>query len=259
MIESLKNRVVQIIKRSDELFLSDIVNAYSEKSESNLITSADYQVQDFLTSELCRLLPNSRVLSEENTGSHDIKLNKESGYIWVIDPIDGTTNFVHRHPHYCTSVSLFHNDEIVLGVIYSPSSNELFHAIAGEGAFLNGNRIFTSTVIDIHDSLIGFGFPYDKTKVDAILSIVRRVIDNVHDLRRTGSASLDLAYVSCGRLDGYFEFDLEIWDYSAGCLILKEAGGRIANWEGDENLRYCKSDIIATNTFLYKQLLEYLK
>jgi myo-inositol-1(or 4)-monophosphatase len=253
-INYIKTHLLKIIKEAGNIILKNrsINIQYKNCEYKNIVTNIDYKVQNFLIDKLLTLIPEASVISEEK---REKKEKNGKKFIWIIDPIDGTTNFTHHYPYFCISIALIKDDIIILGAIYNPISDELFYAIKNKGAFLNDQPIFVSKTSKLENSLIGFGFPYDPKKTQSIIKITNNIIHYVQDLRRTGSAALDLAFIACGRLDGFFEFDLEIWDYAAGSLLVSEAQGIVTNWNG-ALLSNRKSNIIATNNKIYNNLLK---
>jgi myo-inositol-1(or 4)-monophosphatase len=179
-----------------------------------------------------------------------------NGRTWLVDPIDGTTNFAHGFPVYCVSIGLWENHEPQMGLVLEVSRNECFTAIKGKGAFLNGNPITVSKQDDPSNALIGTGFPYnDLSLVDHYLQFFRMLMTNVQGLRRPGAASYDLCCVACGRFEGFYEYSLNPWDVGAAALIVEEAGGKISDWSGGKNWLFGKR-IIAGNTSLHTFLLD---
>jgi len=159
----------------------------------------------------------------------------------------------------CTSIALVKNNEPIIGVIYNPVTKEIFRALKGNNSYLNDKKIKVSKNNILKKSILGFGFPYDKTKVLPTIDLLKKIVPASQDLRRTGSAALELAYVACGRIDGFFEFDLEIWDYAAGGLIISEAGGFISDWK-NRNLNFKgKNNVIASNKIIHNELFELIK
>lgn len=251
---SLQTQVLNIVKESGDIVKGLLTqdNILEEKGQDNFLTYIDLEVQRFLIEKLSFLLPESTIISEEK---ENLNINS-SEFIWVIDPIDGTTNLIHNYPHFCTSVALVKKGKPIFGVISNPITSELFHSILNNGAFLNNQKISVSETSTLANSIIGFGFPYDKQKISNTIEKIKAVINSSQDLRRTGSAALDLAYVACGRLDGYFEFDLEIWDYIAGYLLIKEAGGAITDMSNDEFGSFSKTNLVASNGLIQTELIQ---
>jgi len=201
----------------------------TKSAEVDLVTEVDRACEDLMVAAIQSERPDDAILAEEG-GLRD---RPGATFRWVIDPLDGTTNFAHAYPCFCVSIGVERGDEVVVGVVYNPILDELFHAVRGEGAFLNGEPIHASPETELDHSLIATGFAYDrrKSKRDN-LSELASFLENARAIRRDGSAALDLCAVACGRLDGYWEFKLAPWDVSAGGLIVEEAGGRISDRTG---------------------------
>ncbi|RRN76391.1 inositol monophosphatase, partial [Pseudoxanthomonas sp. SGD-10] len=188
-------------------------------------------------------------IAEENK---DIERSEE--YNWIIDPLDGTTNFIHGIPAFAVSIALQHSDEIVLGVVYEIGKDECFYAWKDSKAYLNGGEIRVSENKKVADTLLATGFPYyDFTRKDSYLELFGDLIQNCHGLRRIGAASVDLAYTACGRFDGYFEYNLKPWDIAAGMFIVERAGGKVIDFTGKGNMLK-DGDIIATNGYISDEL-----
>lgn len=228
-----------------------------EKNLADFVTNIDFKVEQTLIEGL-KEIDNIPCLAEESNqfiNCHNY---------WAIDPIDGTTNLIHKYPSYCVSIAKVKNGITEYGFVYNLASKELFIGIRGQGSYLlnsrnaKQNKICVSDIYHLSDSLIGFGCPYDKSKTDKIFMISNKILKDCHDLKRNGPASLDICYVASGRFDGYYECDLKEWDYKAAKLILEEAGGKITNWHG-ENVRKGTSNIVASNGKLHEQILNYLK
>jgi myo-inositol-1(or 4)-monophosphatase len=193
-----------------------------KSAEIDLVTEVDLWSERFLMGKIQKHFPGHSILSEES-GIH----TGEEGYEWVIDPIDGTTNYAHGFPFFSISVAVKYHGEAVIGVVYAPKLNELYEAIKGEGAFLNGSPINVSKTKELNQAIIATGFPYDRaTDPNNNVKQFSEVVTKVQGIRRTGSAALDLCQVAAGRFDGYWEFKLNQWDIEAGILIVNEAGGR---------------------------------
>ena len=200
------------------------------KSNINLVTRADQESEEYVCNALQKEYPEDGILAEEG-----FRVESKSGDTWVVDPLDGTTSFSHGFPCFAVSIALVDKEnQPVLAVVYNPFYNELYSAIKGSGATLNNKKIQVSDIKVMEKSLIGTGFPYTrKTEMELILQRLSRILYTVHDIRRTGAASLDLCYVACGRLEGYYETGLQPWDVAAGLLIVEEAGGRSSLFNGD--------------------------
>ena len=220
------------------------------KGRIDLVTETDMAVEAMLKEELAKLLPGSDFLAEET--AKDTPLGE---FTWIIDPIDGTTNFAHGLPFVANSIGLWHEDRVVLGVVNLPLMGEIFTAIEGQGAFMNGQPITVSGETNMERSLLATGFPYDiDTHLDTVLRHFKTLLPLTQGIRRPGAAALDLAYVACGRYDGFFESALNPWDTAAGILLVKEAGGRVSEFDAGIPYEFGSSTILATNGGIHEEL-----
>ncbi len=200
------------------------------KGKSDLVSYVDKTAEEIIVDAVKNLLPDAGFLTEENTVA---QASKE--FTWIIDPLDGTTNFIHGMPSFAVSIALQQQDRIVLGVIYEITRDELFSAVVGNGAYMNDKKISVSKATYIDDSLFATGFPiHNFEKLQEYLAILNELMRNSHGLRRLGSAATDMAYVACGRCDGFFEYNLNPWDVAAGVIIVQEAGGTVADFQGGD-------------------------
>lgn len=214
------------------------------KGLNDLVSYVDKTSEKLLVDKLSEIFPNAGFIVEENTKSE----TKE--YNWIVDPLDGTTNFIHGIPCYAISIALEHKGEIIIGVVYEVAQNECFFAYKGGGAFLNGNRIHVSDRKVLSESLIATGFPiYNFSRLDSFISTLTYLMKNTHGIRRIGAAAADLCYLACGRVDAFFEYNLNAWDVAAGALIVKEAGGTVSDFKSEQNWLFDK-EIMATNAHL---------
>lgn len=226
----------------------------SKSQPIDLVTEVDHACEAHIVETLARERPEDAILAEEGRGED----RAEARFRWVIDPLDGTTNFAHGYPHFAVSIGVEERDALLLGVVYDPMLDELYHAIAGGGAFLNGDRLHVSAEKQLDRSLVATGFSYDKAvSEDDNLAEVRVALKAVRDLRRGGSAALDLCYVAAGRLDGYWEHKLQRWDVAAGGLIVREAGGRVTDREAGEGWRSGRA-LVSSNGAIHDALLAVL-
>lgn len=204
-----------------------------------------------LIDDLSKIIPGSSFLAEESG-----EKNTGSEWTWIVDPLDGTTNYIHGIPLFSVSIGLLKNGKLFAGVVHEPNLNETFHAVKGEGAFLNGNLIKVTNTGAMKDSLWATGFPYhDFDKIDEYMEFIQYSIRHTHGLRRLGSAAVDLVYTAAGRIDGFFEFGLNPWDVAAGALIVQEAGGIVTDFSGSDGFVFNR-EIIACNPELYKEFFE---
>lgn len=239
-LETLTKRVVEIAIEAGAFIRQERKNFTKEKVElkgkSDLVSYVDRETEKMLVSHLSALIPNSGFLTEEKTITQETK-----EYTWIIDPLDGTTNFVHSIPNYCVSIALMHNEEIIVGVVYEIANDECFNAWKGGGAFMNGQPIRVVSEDQIEDNVFGTGFPiHNFEQIDKYLAILNQLMKNTHGLRRMGSAAADMAYVACGRYGGFFEYNLNPWDIAAGVLLVQEAGGKVSDFSGGENFLFGK-------------------
>jgi myo-inositol-1(or 4)-monophosphatase len=223
----------------------------SYKGQVDLVTAYDKKSEEIIFEELSRHFPDFSFMAEEV-----INRDNKSDYCWVVDPLDGTTNFAHGLPIFCVSVALTFRGEVVAGVVFDPTRQEMFMAGQGGGAFLNGRPIRVSRTEELDKSLLATGFPYDvRTSPNNNLDHFSRFAVRAQAVRRCGSAALDLCYVACGRFDGFWEMKLKPWDLAAGSLIVREAGGITTDFQGQPfTLRH--SDIVASNGLIHKEMLD---
>lgn len=204
----------------------------TRKRHNDFVTEVDKAAERAIIEVLHRAYPDHAILAEESGATAGSQ--GESEYTWIIDPLDGTTNFIHGFPQYSVSIALRHKDLLTQAVIFDPTNNELFAGTRGRGAFLNDRRIRVSKRTLLADALIGTGFPFrDFESLDEYLGMFRALTARTAGLRRTGSAALDIAYVAAGRLDGFWEMGLAPWDMAAGALLVKESGGLIGDFKGE--------------------------
>lgn len=213
-----------------------------EKSVNSLVSYVDKSAEQSIVTNLKTFLPEAGFIAEEGTND---KIGET--YNWIIDPLDGTTNFLHGVPTYAVSIALKKDDEIVLGVVYEVNRDECFYAWKGGGAFLNGESIQVSKTEQLANGLIATGFPYyDYERSDNYFSILKQLAHSTRGIRRIGSAAVDLVYTACGRFDAFFEYSLHPWDVAAGAFIVQEAGGIISDFSGKDNWLFGK-EMIACN------------
>jgi len=230
---------------------------YRYKSPMNLVTRADHSSEEAVCTILRRRFPDHSILAEESGES-----GKGSPYTWVVDPLDGTTNFAHGFPVACISIGLVHYSTPVLGGVYDPFRDELFWAEKGKGSYLNGKKIHVSKTQRLDESLLLTGFPYDRTRRSGFyVNFYRQFMERCHDVRRSGAAALDLCWAACGRVDGFWEFKLRPWDVAAGKLIVEEAGGRVSDFSDREwkALSAFGGETLATNGRIHSEMLKILR
>ncbi|MEQ8470117.1 MAG: inositol monophosphatase family protein [Marinoscillum sp.] len=228
-------------------------DAVEFKGKSDLVSYVDKETEKIIVSGLQEIFPEVGFITEENTISQDKK-----DFTWIIDPLDGTTNFVHGLPSYAVSIGLLNGDEVVGGVIYEVTRDECFAAWKGGGAYLNNQPIHVTPASSIDESLFATGFPvYNFEKLDDYLGILNELMKDAHGLRRVGSAATDLAYVACGRYEAFFEYNLKPWDVAAGVIIVQEAGGFVSDFRGGGNYLF-GGEMVAAGP-VHSKLLEVIK
>ncbi len=224
------------------------------KGAINIVTDVNLASEQLIREAVATYYPRHEVLAEEGGLSES-----RSDYRWIVNPLDGTTNYAHGYPVFCVSIALEHKGEVMLGVVYDPMRDELFTAERGGGAALNSRPIKVSATSDLMQSLLSTGFPYDiRTSTFTNLDHWSNFALNAQALRRDGAAALDLCYVACGRYDGFWELNLAPWDTAAGALIVEEAGGRVTDFEGNAFSNY-KPQVLASNGLIHQRMMEILK
>jgi myo-inositol-1(or 4)-monophosphatase len=224
------------------------------KQQNDFVTRVDHAAEEAILDIVRKSYPDHAVLAEESGAAAGA-----AEYQWIIDPLDGTTNFIHGFPQYCVSIAIRHRDALAHGVIYDPNRNELFTASKGRGAFLNDRRIRVSKCLRLGDALVGTGFPFKEgARIDLYLKQLGNMMRKAAGVRRAGAAALDLAYVACGRLDAFWELGLSPWDMAAGALLIQEAGGLVADLRGEAD--YLDSgEICAATPKVFTELLALMR
>lgn len=241
-------KVIEIVKRTKPFFMNrEKAKNIRVKGLVDYATEVDVSVQKFLEQELKKSYPDAGFLGEESYAGEAV-----SGSMWIVDPVDGTTNLIHNYRQSMVSVALASNGEIVIGIIYNPYTDEVYWAVAGNGAYKNEKQIHVSSVKELSHSLISVGTsPYYHEYATRNFSAIEKVFLNCEDIRRSGSAAFDLAHVAEGSVEAYFERNLKIWDYAAGLLLIKEAGGCVTDYEGKEiKLTNTINNVVADNGYL---------
>jgi myo-inositol-1(or 4)-monophosphatase len=224
------------------------------KQVNDYVTQVDRAAEEAIIGIVHKAYPDHAFLAEESGST-----GAGAEYRWIIDPLDGTTNFIHGFPQYCVSVAVEHRGALAHAVVYDPVRNELFTASKGRGAFLNDRRIRVSKCARLQDALVGTGFPFKElTRVDLYLRQLKRLMSDASGVRRAGAAALDLAYVACGRLDAFWELGLSPWDMAAGALLIQEAGGLVGDLKGDSGFMD-SGDVSAAAPKVFPALLEALR
>lgn len=225
------------------------------KGPKDFVSEVDHAAEQAIVETLHSAYPDHAILAEEGTGRGQ---NPDAEYLWIIDPLDGTTNFLHGFPQYCVSIALAHKGIVTQGVVYDPVRNDLFTATRGRGAFLNDRRIRVSRRAHLRECLIGTGFPFrDGSYLDTYMQMMKAMIQQAAGLRRPGAAALDLAYVAAGFFDGFFEIGLNAWDVAAGSLLVLEAGGLIGDLSGEGDYLY-GGQVIAATPKVFAQIVQAL-
>lgn len=241
------NTAATFIRKEREAFQYESVE---RKGVNDLVSYVDRESEKRIVEGLDALLPGAGFIVEENSVASKKEWN------WIVDPLDGTTNFVHGIPCYAVSIALEHAGRVRLGVVHEVSRDECFHAFEGGGAFCNGSRVRVSKNSRLSDCLIATGFPISNfSREESYLGALRDLMHGTHGLRRIGSASVDLCYVACGRMDAYYEYNLNAWDVAAGALVVEEAGGKVVDFRGGSDWLFGR-ECVATNALVYEEFMK---
>lgn len=247
----LAKTVGAFIKEERTKFSSERIET---KGKNDFVSYVDKSSERKIIEKLSALLPESGFIAEEGT-----TIKKGKHYNWIIDPLDGTTNFIHEIPCYAISIALMQDNRVVIGVVYEINLDECFYGYENGGAFLNGNKINVSASPTLANSLLATGFPYcDYSKMKEYLELFSYFMQHTHGLRRLGSAATDLAYLASGRFEGFYEYGLQPWDVAAGAFIVEQAGGRVSDFDGNKNYIFGK-EIVAGNAICFQEFLEVIK
>jgi myo-inositol-1(or 4)-monophosphatase len=254
-LKALCTEIERIARETGDFILKESetfdINKTETKGLNNFVTYVDKGSEKMLVEKLASLVPEAGFITEEGTS-----VKKGTRYNWIIDPLDGTTNFLHGVRPFAVSIGLREDDEVVAGVVHEVGGSETFTAWKDGGAWLNGRRIVVSETKSLSDSLVATGFPYNLfSRLNPYMDLLKYLVKNSHGVRRFGSASIDLAYVACGRFDIFFEYDLKIWDIAAGMLLVREAGGRFSDFSGGIK-RLTGDETLASNFHVYPEILE---
>ncbi|RQD77100.1 inositol monophosphatase family protein [Desulfonatronospira sp. MSAO_Bac3] len=247
---------LQAVRGAGEIILKawDKPRNIRHKGRIDLVTDTDVAVEDSLKKSLGRILPEADFLAEESAGETELK----DGPTWIVDPLDGTTNFAHRIPFVAVSVGLWQGGAVRMGIVHLPVLGEMYWAAQDQGAFLNGEQINVTETQDLVQALVATGFPYTiKTDVDQVLGYMRRALMNTRGVRRCGSAATDLAFTAAGRFDSFFEIGLKPWDTAAGACLIREAGGMVSTMDGQDYFPG-QETILGTNKVLHEQMIKIL-
>lgn len=255
----MKKKLIKIIKEASKILVEGYYNEKEVrfKAKKDLVTKYDVAVEEFLKEKLKKEFSDFNIIAEESDNSN-LKFDNSI----IIDPIDGTTNFVNKVPHTAISVGVYKNKKPYIGVVYNPILDELYYAKVNKGAYLNKKKIEVSKEKNFQKALISTGFPYScgtcSDDLNSVIKQMKNILPNCQDIRRLGSASLDLCYVAKGTYEGYYEMNLKAWDVSAGIIILSEAGGKVTNEKGKKYKLFNDKYIVATNSKIHKKLLSHL-
>lgn len=257
-LDKLCEQVCETAKSAGRFILSErktfAASSIEYKGRNDLVSYVDKTSEKMIVEQLEKLLPGSGFITEEQTP--DITGRT---YTWIIDPLDGTTNFIHGIPCFCVSIALVKDNEPILGVVYEINLDESFYAWKNGGAFLNGKKIAVSPVNELKKSLLATGFPtHNYSRMKSYMEVFDYCMRNTHGIRRLGSAAADIAYVACGRFEGFYEYALNAWDVAAGIIIVKEAGGRVSDFSGGNNYLFGK-EIITCNEGVFDEFLAVVK
>jgi myo-inositol-1(or 4)-monophosphatase len=250
-LEEITKNVATLCLETGEFLRNEVhkLNAsdIETKSSNNFVTYVDKTSEAMLMEGLSKIVPGTGFIAEENPQLQKKELN------WIIDPLDGTTNFIHSIPLYSISIALMENHEVLSGVVLEVNQKECFYTWKEAPVFLNGNKVNVSGISQVKDSLFATGFPYyDYSHLDGYIEVLRHLMQHSHGIRRLGSAAADLAYVACGRIEGFYEYGLSPWDVAAGVLLVKNAGGIVTDFSGGNDYIFGK-EVIATNPHVHKE------
>jgi len=260
--QAIHDHIITLARRAGGVIMDyydQPIEQTTKANDADIVTTADKATEKVIISELLQTYPTHHIVGEEGGGQGADP--DTADYFWYVDPIDGTTNFASKIPHFSTSIALADNTlNPLVGVIYDPTRDELFSAIKGEGAWCDGAPMHVSTTDDLSQAMVTSGFPYIKwTSEDNNLAEWGRFVVKVRGARRTGSASLDAAYVACGRFEGYWERYIHAWDICAGALLVQEAGGTVTNYAGETPPRYLDArEIVMSNGHIHQDMVTLL-
>lgn len=254
-LEHITNKICEVAISTGDFILNErktfTADKVEEKSTNSLVSYVDKEAEQRIIESLRMIMPEAGFIAEEGTAS-----NRSAGYNWVIDPLDGTTNFIHGVPVFAVSIGLIKENIPVAGCIYEINLKECYYAWQGGGAFMNNKAISVSKTSLVKDALLATGFPYyDYKKLDQYLDLFRYLLKHCRGVRRPGSAATDLAYTAIGRFDGFYEYSLQPWDVAAGIILVQEAGGKVCDFKGGNDFLFGE-EIITANPLVFKELSE---
>jgi myo-inositol-1(or 4)-monophosphatase len=259
-LASIERDVIELCREVGEFIEKegagfDLSRIEQKNSFNNLVSYVDKEAERRLVYSLHKIFPEAGFITEEET----VEQSKQHEFNWIIDPLDGTTNFLHGLPIYAISIGLTRGAQTILGAVHHVVRKECFHAIEGEPAFCNNKIIKVSSVPILTESLLATGFPYyHSEKKEVYLDIIKDFLQKSHGIRRLGSAAIDLAYVACGRLEGFFEYNLNPWDVAAGTFIVQQAGGLVTDFKGGDNFLF-GGELCAANAKIHAEMLQHIK
>lgn len=250
-LENICKQTVFVAENAAEIIRSHINSAdykIDAKGKNDFVTEIDKKTEKFIVDELQRILPDAGFIAEEKSS-----LKVGEVFNWIVDPIDGTSNFIHGIYPCSVSIALKQNDEIVVGVVYEVGLKECFCAYKNGGAWLNGEKISVSKVNSVSNAFVATGFPYNRFEIiNPYIDLLKYFVTNAQGVRRLGSAAVDMAYVAAGRFDAFYEYDLKPYDVAAGIIILQEAGGKVCDFSGGDNYLF-GGEMVATNSLIHKE------
>ena len=257
-LKIITNQVCNLSRAIGKFIQIESLQFHSEdikyKGAHDLVTYVDKTAEERIITELLKIIPEAGFIAEESP-----QLETKPEFNWIIDPLDGTTNFIHQIPIYCISIALEYRSEIIVGVVYEINRDECFYSWKGEKAYLNNKSINVSQSSILDQSLLATGFPYyDYGRLDEYLQLFKYFMKNTRGVRRLGSAAADLAYVACGRVDGFYEYGLQPWDVAAGSFLVSQAGGLNSDFKGTPNYIFGK-EIISANSKIYSEFFKAIK
>ncbi|KFD39188.1 inositol-1-monophosphatase [Schleiferia thermophila str. Yellowstone] len=259
MYKILTNQVCEVSRNVASFMQGEQKKLVEKKVEikelNSLVSYVDRAAEQMIVDQLSKLLPHAGFITEENT----VAQQRQNEFVWIVDPLDGTTNYIHQLPFYSISIALMHGEKLVLGVIYDCGLNDLYSAYDGGGAVMNGQPIYVRREPGLHKSLLATGFPYrDYGRLESFMKLLHRTFHHTRGVRRLGSAALDLAYTAAGRFDLFFEYGLNAWDVAAGIVLVHEAGGRVTDFSGGSQFLF-GGEIVAGQPFVFDEFLKWIE
>ncbi|MFC6996505.1 inositol monophosphatase family protein [Rufibacter roseus] len=256
---ALRDQVVTLTKQVGQFIFAEAqqfdMSKMERKGFNDLVSYVDKQAEEKLVAGLQQILPEAGFITEEGTSTE-----KGEEFNWIIDPLDGTTNFIHGLPIYSVSIALQQHQELVIGVVYDITRDECYHAVKGGGAYCNEKRISVSATPSLSDSLIATGFPYYSfDQMQKYLQVMGSFMQNCHGVRRLGSAALDLAYVAAGKFEGYFEFNINSYDVAGGAIIVQEAGGQVTDFKGGKDYVFGREICVSNSPKVQEEMLKLIE